>query len=62
MQFADLFWHILRSHSIFIFQRDDLKASGYHNTIGNRMKKQKLYEEFPAIDSSVLDEIFHANW
>lgn len=26
------------------------------------MKQKKLYEEFPAIDSSVLDEIFQANW
>lgn len=39
-----------------------MKASGYHNTIGYRMKQKKLYEEFPAIDSSVLDEIFQANW
>lgn len=39
-----------------------MKASGYHNTIGYRMKQEKLYEEFPAIDSSVLDEIFQANW
>lgn len=44
------------------FQREVLKASGYHNTIGNRMKQKKLYEEFPAVDSSVLDEIFQANW
>lgn len=41
--------------------REVLKASGYHNTIGNRMKQKKLYEEFPAVDSSVLDEIFQAN-
>ncbi|XP_061183888.1 NEDD4-binding protein 2-like [Saccostrea echinata] len=40
---------------------EDLKASGFHNTIGNKMKKQKLHEEFPAIDPSVLDEIFQAN-
>ncbi|XP_062616217.1 NEDD4-binding protein 2-like [Saccostrea cucullata] len=41
--------------------KEDLKASGLHNTIGNRMKRQKLHEEFPAIDPSVLDEIFQAN-
>lgn len=51
------------SNGFFLnFQREVLKASGYHNTIGNRMKQKKLYEEFPAVDSSVLDEIFQANW
>lgn len=53
-----------KSFTVFFlnFQREVLKASGYHNTIGYRMKQKKLYEEFPAIDSSVLDEIFQANW
>jgi hypothetical protein len=44
------------------FQNKDLKASGFGDTMGNRMKRKKLYEEFPAIDQSVLDEIFQGNW
>jgi hypothetical protein len=48
--------------SLLTFQNKDLKASGFGDTMSNRMKMEKLYEEFPAIDQSVLYEIFRGNW
>ncbi|XP_021340102.1 uncharacterized protein LOC110441305 isoform X2 [Mizuhopecten yessoensis] len=38
-----------------------LEASGNHNVLANRLKRKKLYEQFPGIDESLLDDIYRDN-
>lgn len=38
-----------------------LEAEGGHTAIATRMKRQKLYESFPKVDKTLLDQIFQAN-
>lgn len=38
-----------------------LVSEGSHAAIATRMKRQKLYEIFPTIDTTLLDQIFQAN-
>ncbi|XP_060065179.1 uncharacterized protein LOC132545513 [Ylistrum balloti] len=38
-----------------------LEASGNHNVLANRLKRKKLYEQFPGIDETLLDDIYRDN-
>ncbi|XP_033743173.1 LOW QUALITY PROTEIN: NEDD4-binding protein 2-like [Pecten maximus] len=38
-----------------------LEASGNHNVLATRLKRKKLYEQFPGIDETLLDDIYRDN-
>lgn len=45
-----------------IEQVETLQQSGSYSALSTRLKQQKLYDVFPGIDTTVLDDIFQANW
>ncbi|XP_071124653.1 uncharacterized protein [Mytilus edulis] len=40
---------------------ETLQQSGSYSALSTRLKQQKLYDVFPGIDTTVLDDIFQAN-
>ena len=48
-------------YELFLQQRY-LESEGGTAAIATRMKRKKLYESFPTIDTTLLDQIFEANW
>ncbi|XP_076117136.1 uncharacterized protein LOC143084941 isoform X2 [Mytilus galloprovincialis] len=42
-------------------QVETLQQSGSYSALSTRLKQQKLYNVFPGIDTTVLDDIFQAN-
>ncbi|XP_071124652.1 uncharacterized protein [Mytilus edulis] len=42
-------------------QVETLQQSGSYSALSTRLKQQKLYDVFPGIDTTVLDDIFQAN-
>ena len=45
-----------------LFQQRYLGSEGGTSALATRMKRKKLYESFPTIDTTLLDQIFEANW
>ena len=53
---------VIQTNMLILLQVESLRQSGSFNALSTRLKQQKLYNEFPGIDQTVLDDIFHANW
>ena len=47
---------------VFHFQQKFLESEGGHAAIATRLKRKKLHESFPTIDTTLLDQIFQVNW